>query len=129
VIFFFDRSIGTGIPKALREYLKPPGIDVEYHQHWFDLAEQDDVWLPQIGAWNWLVIGQDYSYHERPTELHAIKTYKVGAFYLWGAEEPKWETLRVFAKAYDKIIRAAEISIKPFAYSVDRRGRLQEIYL
>jgi hypothetical protein len=129
VILFFDRSIGTAIPKALREYLKPPGIGVEYHQDHFDIAERDDVWLPQVGAWDWFVIGQDYSYHERPTELYALRTHNIGAFYLWGAEEPRWETLRVFARAYDKIVRTAKVATRPFVYSVDRRGSLREIYL
>ena len=128
MILFFDRSVGTAIPRALREYLKPPGIGVEYHQLYFDPAEQDDVWLPQAGAWDWFVVGQDYSYHERPTELHALRTYNVGAFYLWGAEEARWETLRVFARAYDKIIKAAKTTTRPFVYSVDRRGSLRETY-
>lgn len=129
MILFFDRSIGTDIPKALREYLKPPGVEIEYHQLHFDPDEHDDVWLPQIGTRGWFVIGQDYKYHEKESELAALRTYSVGAFYLWDtADKPKWQTMRVFARAYDKILRAADVTPKPFVFRVDRHGRLQELY-
>lgn len=129
MIFFFDRSIGTAIPKALREYLKPPGIEIEYHQIYFAQNEKDDIWLPQVGSRDWFVIGQDYAYHEKPAELAAIKAHNIGAFYLWGAEQPKWETMRVFAKAYDKITEAADDTDRPFVYRVHRSGALVEVLI
>ena len=114
---------------ALRDYLKPPGVQVEYHQLYFNQDEQDDVWLSQVGQREWFVVGQDYKFHERPAELHALKTHNVGAFYLWGADAPKWETMRVFARAYDKIIDATLKTSRPFVYRVHKHGGLYEVAL
>jgi hypothetical protein len=129
VIFFFDRSTGTAIPKALRDYLKPTDMQVEYHELYFDPLEYDDVWLPQVGDRGWFVIGQDYSYHERRSELAAIQTHGVGVFYLWGSEAPKWESLRALARGYDNILRVAATVDRPFVYRVHKHGGIQEVPL
>jgi hypothetical protein len=127
LIFFFDRSVGRAIPEALR--ILRLRVQVEYHQLHFPADEQDDRWLPVVGAWGWLVIGQDYKYHRMPSELYALRRYSVGCFYLWGAQAPRWETMRVFAKAYDRIVDAAAATPRPFVYRVFRDGRLVSIPL
>lgn len=129
MILFFDRSVGTAIPKALIDYLKPRGITVEYHQAHFDMAAPDDVWLPIVGGWGWTVIGQDHNYHNNSPELAALRTHNVGAFYLWGAEETKWDTMRCFARAYDNILRRATVTTPPFIFKVERHGGLNEIFV
>lgn len=127
MIFFFDRSIGVKIPEALRHVRVPN--DIELHQEHFAQNEQDDVWLSQVGVWGWIVFGQDYKYHEMPSELAAIRQHNVGCFYLWGSEAPRWETMRVFAKAYDKIVRAATVTPRPFVFEVRKNGGLSEVII
>lgn len=128
MILFFDRNLGTAIPKALREFLKPPGLQVEIHQDHFDQLAQDDVWLQQVGQWGWFVVTQDYSYHERATELAAIRTHNVGAFYLWGSEAHRWESFRAFAAGYDRLVRVTEIRERPFIFRIERHGGLTTIH-
>jgi hypothetical protein len=128
VILFFDRNVGTAIPKALAEYLKPPGITIEYHQKHFDMASPDDVWLPIVGSWGWVVIGQDHNYHNRSPELAALKAHNIGAFYLWGADATKWEAMQCFAKGYDNILRKATVTAPPYIFRVEKHGGLNEIY-
>jgi hypothetical protein len=127
VIFFFDRSVGIKIPQALRLLDLPDGV--QFHQENFQPDEKDDVWLPVVGGFGWFVIGQDYRYHRRPHELAALKQHSVGCFYLWGAQARKWETVRVFARAYDRIVNAASNTPRPFVFSVDRNGRLRQLAL
>ncbi len=121
--------MGTRIPRSLREYLMPADVQIEYHDDLFDMAAPDDEWLPYVGKRGWIVIGHDYNYHENAPELAALKQYKVGAFYLWGSEAPRWETMRVFAKAYDTIIDIATKTPRPFVYRIFRNGSRQEVYL
>ena len=123
--FFFDRTFGVKIPQALLLLNLPVGI--EYHQQHFEMNAPDDYWLPIVGAYDWIVISQDYSYHEKETELAAIKQHNMGCFYLWGSEAGKWETMRVFAKAFDKIVNTADVAIRPFVFDVTRRGALREL--
>jgi len=127
MILFFDRSMGTSIPKALA-LLKPP-VEVVYHEQRFRPDEEDDQWLPEVGSWGWVVIGHDYKYHRMPNELAALKQYQVGCFYLWGAEAKKWDTMRLFARAFDRIVDAAEITPRPFVYRVEKGGRLIPVQL
>jgi hypothetical protein len=129
MILFFDRSVGKVVPEVLQwKSLKFP-YQVRYHQQHFTSDEQDDIWLGQVGQWGWTVIGHDSSYHKKPSELSAIKQYKVGCFYLWGSEAKRWEKLRCFARAYDRIIQAEANTPKPFIYRVTKLGALHPIQI
>ena len=44
---FFDRSVGTTIPRVLRRLGSP--ISIEHHQEHFARDIADDVWLPLVG--------------------------------------------------------------------------------
>ena len=123
MILFFDRCIGIRIPKALQRLRLP--VEIKYHQQCFPQTEQDDIWLPQVGAWDWIVISQDYKWHKLPNELAVVKQYNIGCFYLAGADAPTWQTMRLFAKSYDKIIGAAGNTPRPFIYWVSKEGRLR----
>lgn len=89
MILFFDRSLGTGIPRAMKRIRRFP-CPVEMHDSYFGPTTEDDEWLPEVAKRGWTVISQDYKLHVRENELHALKTNGVGAFYLWGASEPQW---------------------------------------
>lgn len=97
---FFDRSVGTTIPRTLVRLRVPAGI--EWHQQRFERDAADDVWLPEVGANGWAVLGFDWSYHLNQAELAAIRQYNMGIFYLWGAEARTWERMFCLAKAYEK---------------------------
>ena len=104
-------------------------VGIEYYLQHFPLSDKypesgDDQWLNQIGAWRWIVISQDYHFHEKEDERYALKQHNIGCFYLWGAESPKWEIMRCFARAYDKIIEAANNTPCPYIYWVSRTGKL-----
>jgi hypothetical protein len=104
-------------------------VGIHYHQERFHEAEPDDSWLPAVGAAGWIVVGQDYSYHKRETEAAALRLYNMGCFYIWGAQARRWDTMRLFARAYDRIVLAAETSTRPFLFFVQRDGRLAAVNL
>lgn len=128
MILFFDRSMGTKIPLALRSLPNFPH-EVQYHDEHFPMEALDPEWMPTVGAWGWTVIGHDYSYDKNELELAALRDYNIGAFYLWGSEASRWETLRVFANAFDKIVQADTVTPRPFVYRVQKRGNLVEVPL
>jgi hypothetical protein len=127
MILFFDKNIGTALPKAL-EMLKPP-FQVEYHQKYFPMNEPDDKWLPVVGSKKWTVIGHDRKFHENQNELEAIKKYQIGGFYLWGAEELKWEKAKVFFKALEQINTLEKSSPRPFVFSIKKNGHAKRVKL
>lgn len=127
MIIFFDRNTGVAIPKALGELRVP--VEIEYHQKHFRDNIPDDSWLQQVGFYGWFVITQDYKFHLPgfKSELDAIRNYEIGCFYLWGANQPTWEVMRTFARAYDRIVKAAETTQRPFIYRIQRNGQLRRI--
>ncbi len=129
MILFFDRTVGKEIPIALKDHLKPPDLQIEYHQEHFPHDMPDDDWLPLVGKWGWTVIGQDYSYHLKSPEVQAIIDFKVGAFYLWGSEAPRWETMRAFARGYDNILKRAAVTPTPFVFRIEKHGGATELYV
>jgi hypothetical protein len=58
--------------------------------------------------------------------IAAIKQYNVGCFYLWGASVPTWDKMTAFMRAHGNIVTCVATSQKPFIYSVDYIGRLDQ---
>ncbi len=130
---FWDKNAPKTIPEILLRLNLPIGIEY-YLQHFpqsdFQAENGDDNWFPQIAAWGWTtIISQDYHFHTRENEKFALRQYKLGCFYLWGAEAQKWEILRCFALAYDKIVIAAETTPRPFIFEVTRLGKLKQVII
>ena len=126
-VLFFDRDVGTALPKALG-VLKLP-TTVEHHQAHFPVDSHDDAWMAQVGSRGWTVIGHDSRHHLEGAELYAIKEYRMGCFYLWGSQAPRWEKMRCFLRAYERILHAIEGTPRPFIYRVTQHGRLTPIVL
>jgi len=136
---FFDRNVGKTIPEALRDL----GLTNVYHPHidpkkcgeprregikgLFAHDEGDDVILRFCGSRNWIVCSQDHKYHLLENEREAIKQANVGVFYIWGANAKKWETFRVLAQVYDKLIEKAQMTPRPFIYKIASNGRFSVV--
>jgi PIN domain-containing protein len=86
---------------------------------------EDDEWIEFVGSREWVVISQDYSLHLEDAVVSAIKQYKVKVFYLWGANEKKHETMRVFLNNHDRIVDMATRNPGPYIFRVKKRGPLQ----
>ena len=125
VTLFFDRDVGTGLPRALRE-LKLP-TPVEYHQQHFSINPQDDDWMSEFGSREWMLVGYDSRHHLRPAELSAVKQYRMACFYLWGSEARRWEKALCFPRAYQAILHADEHTARPYIFRVLRTGRLRAV--
>ena len=127
MILFWDKNLPKTIPITLRSLNIPQGI--EWYLAHFPLSDTypeggDDRWLSQVGDWGWIVISQDYSFHEKENERYALKQHNVGCFYLWGSEAPKWEIMRCFARSYDRIVEAVQNTQPPYIYWVSKIGKL-----
>ena len=126
-VLFFDRDVGTALPRALH-ILKLP-TPFEHHQEHFPVDARDDSWMPVVGNHGWTLIGHDSRHHLEEAELSAIKQYGMGCFYLWGAEALRWEKMRCFLRAYEGILDAANRTPRPFVYRVSQKGGLTYIIL
>ena len=126
-VLFFDRDVGTTFPRALRELTVPTPI--EFHQEHFASDSPDDEWMAEIGRKNWIVVGHDRRHHREKAELDAINLYSIGCFYLWGANAVKWQKMRCFLRAYERILERAQNAQKPFVFRVTEPGGLIDIQI
>lgn len=83
--------------------------------------------MATAGRAGWTVIGHDKKFHEIHVELQAIQHHRLAVFYLWGANAKKWDKMRLFAKAYDKIVAVIQGERPPFIYRVYKTGALKKI--
>ncbi|MGQ0651555.1 MAG: hypothetical protein ACT4P4_04670 [Betaproteobacteria bacterium] len=138
---YFDRCIGTAIPEALRL------LDMKhvYHHHihrakiglpvergkerLFPAEATDDEWMAFVAEKRWIVITQDYKLHLEPAVVSLIKQHGAKVFYLWGAEAPKFDAMRVFMQQHKKIVGLAAAKPGPFIYRVKARGPFDEVHL
>lgn len=95
----------------------------------FAADESDDKWLEFVGNHGWIVFSQDRKFHRDgyENEMYAIKQFKVGCFYLWGATAQTHEKAIVFLKAYDKILHAIKNTPKPFIFDITKSGKLVRV--
>ena len=136
---YFDRSLGKALPEALR-LLKVPNVIHHHtppeiiglrrrasHNGIFPEDAPDDDWLSFVGKRGWTAFSQDYKMHREPAPLAAIRQHNVKVFYLWGAESSRWEKMRVFARAYDKIIEVSNSQPGPFVKRITKTGMLEDV--
>ena len=122
---FFDRDVGTSLPKALLELKLPTAV--AYHQQHFTIDSPDDLWMPRIGSLGWILVGHDSRHHLQPAELSAIRQYDMACFYLWGSEARRWEKALCFLRAYEAILEADATTARPYIYRISRTGRLSAV--
>ena len=125
MVFFFDRDVGTSLPRALGLLRLPTPI--EYHQTHFTIDSPDDEWMSEIGGRGWTLIGHDSRHHLEQSELSAIKQYQMGCFYLWGSEAKRWEKTLCFLRAYERILGVTARTPRPYIFRIGRTGRLSRI--
>ena len=139
---YFDRNVGWRVPEAL----KLLGLKVIHHntrrrllglretprlKTLFAQDEKDDVWLEYVGQQGWLVFTQDRKFHRAgfEAELSAIKQFNVGCFYIWGAENTKWQKMQALCRGLDGMIATAAATAKPFIFDASRNGKLTQIQI
>ena len=126
--FYFDRTFGTRLPKALAS-MRPPAR-IKWHQdQGFAPEMPDDEWLSVVGPRQWVVLSQDRKFHVRENEAAAIKQHSVRCFYLPCASESRWVSLCHFVRWHVKIGEKANSEAPPFIYELKSSGHMRKVIL
>ena len=128
LVFHFDRTFGTRLPKALAS-LKPPML-IKWHQaEGFAQNMPDDQWMGVVGPRQWIVLSQDRHFHLRENELLAIKQHAIKCFYLPCANEDRWVSMCHIASRYGKIMELARVNSGPFVFEMKDNRQFYRINL
>ena len=116
--FFFDNNLSPRLARGLLEF----GEDVTHLQDHYPADVPDQDWLPDIGAKGWILVTRDERVRRNPSELAAIKMYKVGAFFLGGKNLSHWELIQQVVRNWLRIRELADKIPRPFAFRVAPHG-------
>ena len=78
--FFIDNNLGYQLAKGMKGF----GEQVIHLTEKFSPDADDGLWLEYVGTNDFILVTRDQRIRWRPAELSALKTYKVGAFFLGG---------------------------------------------
>jgi hypothetical protein len=128
LVFFFDRTFGTRLPKALNS-MKPPMLIKWHQEEGFAQNMPDDEWLAIVGPRKWLVLSQDRKFHLLENETLAIKQHAIRCFYLPAANQDRWTSLCHIVSRYNKIQELARTQKPPFIYEMKANRQFYPVKL
>jgi hypothetical protein len=76
-----------------------------------------------------VVFSHDQKFHIELAPRKAIEQHRIGCFYLWGANDTKWEKLCCFVRSHAAIVRLVHSTPRPFIYHVAHNCRLTRVQM
>jgi hypothetical protein len=126
--FFFDRTFGKRLPKALHS-MKPPTLIKWHQEEGFAHNMPDDEWLSIVGPRKWVVLSQDRKFHLLENGLLAVKQHSIRCFYLPSVKEDRWTSLCHFVWRNEKMRELARIQPGPFIYEMKGNRQFYKVKL
>jgi hypothetical protein len=129
VRFYFDADV-LGLAKVLVRlrndlaYRGDPGGVVHKRERprcpVTDPATRDDVWIPIVASWGWLIVTRDSRIQDHRAEIDAVRDNDARMIALAGKEaKGTWNQLEVFLSQW-RSIEATLDEDGPFIYSATR---------
>lgn len=121
--FFFDRSVGQAVPKALRLV----HVDVEIHDEVYGLRlVPDEEWIRDGTLRGRVLISRDRKIRRRPDARRLVRSERARMFVLQG-NASRLEMLRSMMVAWERVGLVCRAEEAPFIYSIDRSGTLRQL--
>ncbi len=116
--FFVDNNLSTKLASGMKEF----GENVEHLQDHFSSDAPDTEWLEYIGSNEFFLITRDDRILKNPAELSALRSGRVGAFFLGGKNRSRCELIQQLVRNWPKIKETAAANTRPFAFRVPPSG-------
>lgn len=116
--FFLDNNLSENLAQGLKSF----GEDVIHLKDMFNEDTEDQIWLKQIGQKKMFLITRDERIRRNPFELNALKTYKVGAFFLGGKNLGRCKIIQQVVRNWPRIKELSARKNPPFAYRIPPQG-------
>ena len=116
--FFLDRASES---KTLRSALQAIGARVEIHRDYYKEDEDDQVWLPEVAAKEWVIISQD-QFNE--LERQAIRNAGGRAFLIVEGSMSAVEQVSIVIGAMRRMLRILKATPAPFIARIYRAKRV-----
>ena len=116
--FFIDNNLSINLARGMRAF----GEDVDHLQDHFQPDAPDTEWLEYIGSQDFFLITRDDRIRRNPAELNALRSHRIGAFFLGGKNLARWSLVQQLVRNWPRIKDLASSTNRPFVYRVPPSG-------
>lgn len=109
----------------MRDVLRGEHVRVETFAAHYHHTTPDEVWLPEVGEKQWVVLMRDKKIGKRLLELDALLDGGVKAFALVSGQLKDTQNAEILVKALPKIVEAIEQNDFPFIAKIYRDSRVE----
>ncbi len=122
---YFDENFPPNIAKAINILEKNKDIDVLNITDEFGHGIADDDWIPVVGSKGGIVVTQDHNIHRMRQQRELYREHNLGLVVIKPPSKTGykyWEQVRLIIKEWEKIIKTASRSKRPFGYILKARS-------
>lgn len=116
--FFIDNNLSQQLATGMRGF----GEDVIHLREKFAPDANDPEWLQFVGSRGYLLVTRDERVRWRPAEQRALRTYKVGAFFLGGKARSRCELIQQLVRNWLRMKELANRTEPPYAFRIPPTG-------
>jgi len=111
--------------KKIAQALQASGATLEVHSDHFNGDERDDVWPPEVGRRNWVLLTKDARIRYRTNERQALMNAGVRGCMLVSGNLSGDDMASTFVRALPAIRRFASLYPAPFIAKIYRTGAVR----
>jgi len=116
--FFIDNNLSTYLAAGMKGF----GEEVMHLCDQFPPDTVDTKWLEYIGNNGYVLVSRDEKLRWNPAEIYALKTFKVGAFFLGGKGRTRCELIQQLVRNWPKMKKLAESTNPPYVFRIPPSG-------
>jgi hypothetical protein len=136
MIIYVDENMSPYLAKGLNllqlpenKKLKDP-IEIRTINDDFGKSAQDEDWIPEAGKKGACIITQDYNIKRIRHQQELCNKFNLGMFYFKPPSKKGysyWDIVKLLIKTWQEISKIASTEIKPFAYKISAKGKIEKI--
>ncbi|MFI5090935.1 MAG: hypothetical protein ACHP7P_12835 [Terriglobales bacterium] len=114
--------------KPILDALAASQVRFERHEAHFQRGEEDEVWLPQVADWGWIVLTKDKRNRYNDVERAAVRRHRVREFYFSAGNMNGAEMAQALVAALPKMREIINQYESPIVGSITRAGAVTVLY-
>jgi hypothetical protein len=125
-VLFLDENLQHC--KPILDALAAKTVRVECHVAHFSPGEDDEVWLPQVANWAWVVLTKDKRNRYNDLEKAALRRHRVREFYFAAGNMNGAEMAQALTVALSEMRVIVRDCQPPIVASITRSGAITILY-
>lgn len=98
------------------------------HADHFDVEALDEIWLPEVGQREWIVVTKDQKLQQRRNEVEALVNAKVRAFIFLDGQLPGEVMIAMIQLLMPRMLTIIKNFPPPFVYGIEVPDLLAQLY-